>query len=55
MSTSYRLYNEKGVKEREGVNETPRRGGCCYSLLLGLTPFYSCCSGFGPDAKNLPF
>jgi len=23
----------KGVKEREGVNETPRRGGCCVWLF----------------------
>ena len=45
----------RGEIKRKRVDETPRRGALWCFLLLDLTPFYSCCSGFGPDAKNLSF
>jgi len=53
------LYNEWGIRNDgiRGVNETPRRGGyvvLCFFYLAWLS-FYSCCSGLGLDAKNLPF
>ena len=54
----WRLYNEKGVKEREVVNETPRREGLlCVVVLSSLAwlSFYNCLSGLGPDARNLSF
>ena len=44
------LYNEKRVKERKGVNETPRRGGSVGMFYVPWTGslFIAAEVGFGP-------